>query len=93
MMTNQKPSTPKWFAAIIVILLLPLGQFPYLLNLCQEGSQARVFLWIYPFYALLSGYLAYICYPQRRLIAWILLLLLIMSHLSIWWLITTPLPQ
>lgn len=93
MITTPQPGTPRWFTVLIIVLLLPLGQFPYLLSLCPAESQARVFLWLYPFYALMSGYMAYICYPERRPIAWILLGLLVLSHISLWLLVTTPLPQ
>lgn len=89
-MMPGKINTPRWFLLIVILLLLPLGQFPYLLSLCRPDSPARTFLWVYPFYALLSAYLAYICYPQRRAIAWILLIILILSHISLWMLVTTP---
>lgn len=84
--------TPRWFLAVVIILLLPLFQFPYLLSICPQESPARTFLWIYPFYALLSGYLAYVCYPTRRAMAWILLAILLLSHISLWLLVSTPIP-
>ena len=89
-MISRPDSTPKWVLAVIIILMLPLFQFPFLLSLCEPGSPAHPFLWIYPFYALLSGYLAYICYPTRRAMAWILLILLTLSHISLWLMVNTP---
>ena len=82
--------TPRWFAAIVIVVLLPLFQFPWLLERCSSDSGARTMLWIYPFYALTAGYLAWQCYPQRRALAWLLLALLVFSHLAIWILVTTP---
>lgn len=93
MINSPHGNTPKWFLVLIILLMLPLFQMPYLISLCQPGATVRMFLWFYPAYALLSGYLAYICYPGRRTIAWILLILLILSHLSIWALVTTPIEQ
>lgn len=90
-MMPAPPSTPKWMIALIVIILLPVFQFPFLLSDCLDIPIVRTLLWIYPFYCLVAAYLAYQCYPQRHALAWILLLLMIMSHVSVWLLATTPL--
>lgn len=87
---NKSNRTPRWFTILTIVLLLPLLQIPFLLSMCQPESPSRTFIWIYPFYAILSAYFAMQCYPQRRAMAWILLLLLIMSHTAIWFLATTP---
>lgn len=89
-MKESDGKAPRWFAVVILVLLLPLFQMPYLLSVCPADSPARTFIWIYPFYALLSGYLAWQCYAQRRALAWILLILLLMSHTAIWFMATTP---
>lgn len=63
--------------------MLPVFQFPELLASCPPGMEGiRTLLWIYPFYVVLTGWLAYICYPTRRTISWILLILMLLSHLS-----------
>lgn len=90
-MMPAPPSTPKWMIVLIVIILLPVFQFPLLLSDCPDIPIVRALLWIYPFYCLVAAYLAYQCYPQRHALAWILLLLMIMSHVSVWLLATTPL--
>lgn len=82
------PPAPRWFAVVIVVLLLPLFQFPVLLSECPAENGVRTLLGIYPVYALTAGYLAWQCYPQRRALAWILLALLLLSHLAIWLLVT-----
>lgn len=83
MMANP-PKSPRWFAALCIILALPLFQFPALLSATAAAqSQTRVILWIYPFYAVMAAYLAWQCYGQRRALAWILLGLLVMSHVAI----------
>lgn len=88
-MMPAPPSTPRWFTAMIILLMLPLFQFPFLLGRTDPGTPARVMLWVYPFYALVAGYLAWQCYPQRHALAWILLVLLVLSHASIWYLCTS----
>lgn len=89
-MMTSTPSVPRWFRAVIIIVLMPLFQFPYLLDVCPAESPFRTILWIYPFYAVLSGYLSWQCYPQRRVVAWILIVLLVLSHAAAWLLVTSP---
>lgn len=75
---------PNWFGALCIVLALPLFQLPSLLSACPpEPAELRVILWIYPFYAVLAAYLAWLCYGPRRVLAWILLCLLVMSHVAI----------
>ena len=70
-MMPQPPKTPRWFAALCIVCLLP------------AGSDISPLLWIYPFYALAAAALAWQCYSQRKALAWILLFLLLLSHLAI----------
>ncbi len=89
-MMPQLPSTPRWMIAVIVIVLLPVFQFPFLLADCPDVSIVRTLLWIYPFYCLVAAFLAYQCYPQRHAMTWILLALMVLSHISVWLLTTNP---
>ena len=68
-MMPAPPSTPKWMIVLIVIILLPVFQFPFLLSDCPDIPIVRTLLWIYPFYCLVAAYLAYQCYPQRHALA------------------------
>ena len=70
--------------------MLPAIAFPSLLYLTATDSAARTLAWFYPFYVLASGISAYICYPERREISWILLVLMILSHLAMWLLVLYP---
>lgn len=89
-MMPAPPSTPRWMIAVIVIVLLPVFQFPFLLTECPDVSIVRTLLWIYPFYCLVAAFLAYQCYPERHAMSWILLALMVLSHLSVWLLVTNP---
>ena len=51
-MMPQPPKTPRWFAALCIVCLLPLVQMPWLLSRLPAGSDISPLLWIYPFYAL-----------------------------------------
>lgn len=89
-MMPTPPATPRWMIAVIVIVLLPVFQFPFLVGSCPDVSIVRTLLWIYPFYCLVAAFLAYQCYPQRKAMAWILLALMVLSHISVWLLVSTP---
>ena len=85
-MTQQK--VPGWVIALIILLVLPVGQFPILLANCPASPAIiRALLWIYPFYVVVAAYLAYLCYPGRRIITWILLALMILTHACVWLLV------
>ncbi|MBQ9077209.1 MAG: hypothetical protein IJY31_05135 [Muribaculaceae bacterium] len=74
--------TPRLLIVIIILLMLPLIAFPALLSRISEGY--RTIMWCYPFYVLGSGLLASLCYPSRREVTYILLFVLVLSHLAIW---------
>lgn len=82
-MMPQPPKTPHWFAALCIVCLLPLVQMPWLISKLPAGADISPLLWIYPFYAVAAAALAWQCYPQRKALAWILIFLLLLSHLAI----------
>lgn len=90
-MMPQLPSTPRWMVAVILIVMLPVFQFPMLLAVVPDVGIIKTLLLTYPFYCLIAAYLAWQCYPRRKALAWILLALMVMSHMAIWLLVTTPL--
>ena len=85
-MTQQK--VPWWIIALIILFVLPAAQFPVLLANCPaEPAIVRTLVWIYPFYVVVAAYLAYLCYPARRIITWILLALMVLTHVCVWLLV------
>jgi len=91
---SSPSKTPRWFLAVVIIVFLPVVQFPMLLNSCNPDGTARTLVWLYPLYAATAAYLSYQCYEQRRTLAWILIALMILSHAAIYLLVTTPIvPQ
>ncbi|MCF0213622.1 MAG: hypothetical protein HUK13_04115, partial [Muribaculaceae bacterium] len=54
----MSPKTPLWVTVIIVIAMLPVLAFPSMLALSPSDSLHNTMLWIYPFYVLMSGWLA-----------------------------------
>lgn len=83
------PSTPKWVTFLIIIFTLPIFTLPGLLAQCSpEAVATRTLVWIYPFYMLLSGYLAWRAYPGRPYLTWILLAVMILSSIAMQILVT-----
>lgn len=81
--TNNKK--PLWLLIVIVVAMLPVFAFPFLLGLLQTGDyEATALAWFYLFYVFLAGWLAWNCWPQRKAMTWILIVLLLMSHAAMW---------
>lgn len=81
-MEEYNKKTPRWFLWVVIILMLPLLAFPWLISAAPSGT--GMFVWFYPIYVVTSGWLAYNCYVSRREIAYILLVLMVLSHVSMW---------
>lgn len=70
---------------LIIVVLLPVFSLPALLDTVPAGDDSlRTIVWCYPFYMLLSGYLAWFAYPQRPTVSWILIVLMVLSTIAIW---------
>lgn len=77
--------TPVWMTILIILLVLPVFSLPALLSAIAPGdSGMKTIVWCYPVYVVMSGWLAWQCYPQRREVSWILLVLMVMSHVAMW---------
>ena len=82
-------TTPKWVILLIIILTLPVFTLPSLLAQCPPDARpTRTLVWIYPFYMLLSAWLAWRVYVQRPYLTWILLALMILSSIAVQILVT-----
>lgn len=82
-------TTPKWVTFLIIIFTLPIFTLPGLLAQCTPDDEAtRTLVWIYPFYMILSAYLAWRAYPQRSYLTWILLAVMVLSSIAMQILVT-----
>ncbi len=77
---------PAWMKILIVALALPVAGFPLLLAGAPADSMARLLVWFYLAYVAASAVCAWICYGQRPEVTWILLVLMALSHFSIYYL-------
>lgn len=83
---------PRWVDTLIVVCMLPAFSFPYLLSLIPPGAAEGTvtMLWIYPFYVLVAGLLARMCWTTRSYMTWILLILMLLTHACAWALVFKP---
>lgn len=85
-MSDNRPNRPpRWFTLVVILCVLPLVGFPSLLSQCPEDSPLTAFVWFYPLYVLAAGICAWMCYATRRELAWILLALLLLTHIALWY--------
>lgn len=87
---NAPERTPLWFGIILVILVLPIFSTPFFLTNTPPDTQARLLGWFFPAYGVISAVCAWICYPDRRALAWILAVLMLLSDLGMWALVLMP---
>lgn len=76
----MKSKIPKWFIAVVVIAMLPMLAWPTLLSRCSEDSPIKLFVWLLPAYVIASGICALLCYSERREVAWILIVLMLLTQ-------------
>lgn len=75
---------PLWFLLLLVVITLPAGAAPWLLSaLPARLGEMRVLLWLYPLYVLAADWFACICWWPRRLMSWIMVVLILLSHLAV----------
>lgn len=87
-MWQVKERRPLWLLILLIIVSLPVFTFPTLLGMINPADTvASTMAWFYLFYILLTDYLAWICWPQRKAITFVLILLLVLSHISMWGLV------
>lgn len=75
---------PAWFIAVLVFMLLPLALWPFImsefLGRFDESSPQWLLMVFFPVYGMLTCWLAYHCYVNRREISYILLAVLLLSY-------------
>jgi len=82
----EENKMPIWIKALIVLMMLPVAGFFLLLTGLPADHTVRMLIWFYPAYIIASGVCAWMCWKQRPEITWILLLLMLLSTLSIYYL-------
>jgi len=52
----------------------------------SPDATVRALIWLYPIYVVLSGLLAWQCYGRRTVMSWIILVLMLLTHASFYYL-------
>ena len=80
--------TPWWMWIVIIICMLPGLSFPWVATLITDSNPVvRGLAWLYPAYVLCSGLLAWQSWRRSITAAcWIILVLLLLSHLCFYYL-------
>ncbi len=78
--------------AAIIIAALPIVAYPALLSAAPENGQVEVFLILYPIYVLVATVCAWLCRQRRPEVAWILVVITLLTHVAMWLLVSNP-PQ
>jgi len=75
---------PVWFILILVLLTLPLAGVPWVLAAIPEGmDELRLMMRLSPLYVLAADWLAWVCWWPRRLMSWIMVGLILLSHIAV----------
>lgn len=86
-MMPPKQRPPAWFTIVVLVMMIPiLFYIPLVIGMFDtpgsfEMDTVGFVTLFFPIYALLSGWLSYQCYPERKEISWILLGLLFIFYI------------
>ncbi len=82
---KQSKRVPGWMTVIILIVALPVLALPVMLSLSGEIAEGnKLYVWLYPAYVLATAILAYQCYGRRTEMTWILIVLMLLTHVAMW---------
>ncbi len=80
----RTPRPPAWFIILLIVIFLPAAATPWLLaEIPVDMEELKILIRLYPLYVLVADWFAYICWYPRRLMSWIMVALVIMSHIAI----------
>lgn len=77
------PRRPWWFTLILIILVLPALATPWVLADGPVGSTLDKLIKWFPAFLILAAVCAWLAYPQRRDVAWILVAIMLISASSL----------
>lgn len=74
------------FGKILIILAaLPVVSIPALISVAPDREDVKMFICIYPIYVILSTVCEWLCLTRKRQeITWILLILMLLTHVAMW---------
>ncbi len=82
MQSNSR--APWWLTLLLIIMLTPLLFFLGVSEAAPDGTPLKMLLWFYPTFCVADAVCAWLCYPQRKEVTWILIGIMALSHLGIY---------
>lgn len=79
----MKERAPWWFIAVCVVVCLPLLFIPFMPQMEEVKVRLGALMTWYPVYVCCGALCAALCYVRRRELAWILIGLVVLSHVAI----------
>lgn len=93
---NKKNRPPRWFVVVIVVTMLPILLYPWFWAFMQSHTIAgidnaifRPLLYLLPIYMLATGWVSCYIYAERRVVAWLLQILLLLCYVACLWIVWT----
>lgn len=84
---------PVWFAILLILLMLPLGLYPWFWAYVESGllssvdmDMMRYLVYLLPVYVVGSQWVSYYIYNERKVLAWILQVILLIIYMMCLWL-------
>lgn len=79
----------KYFNILVILAALPVLSTPLMLSVATEGYELKkYFIFFYPVYIIVAAFLSWQCFRlDRKTVAWILLILMILTDITIWQLV------
>lgn len=82
-MSRQPAARPLWFSAICIVMCLPALLLPFAGGMEPVRQALGVLFTLFPVYVCSSALCAWLCMPQRRDVAWILIALAALAYLAL----------
>lgn len=81
---------PLWAKILVVVCALPVADLPWLWAGNPETDTARLLLRLYPVFVPLAAVCAWLAWRRSRELTFILLAVLVLSHVAMWLLCYPP---
>ena len=78
---------PLWYWVLVILSILPVFLVPMYLSGIEaaEYELKKLFIWFYVPYIAVASILTLLCYKyDRKIMSWILLVIMIMTHVSMY---------
>ncbi len=75
---------PLWLKICIIADCLPIIAIPALLAACPDVTEAITLIKLYPIAIIGGGIIAWLSWKERAEITWILLAIMLLTHLAMW---------